>query len=131
MRKSIIETAEPSSSRYEVIEEMVRQKAQEYIQTILEEEVETFLGRKKFERIKPVDGAQGYRNGYGKSKQFTIMTGGPERDLEAGSSLSLSVSCKRWVHCCLSYTCRVWPEEILRWLCGACWEKERRCQHPP
>lgn len=75
MRKIITETAKPSSPAYEVLEEMVRQKAQEYIQAILEEEVETFLGRKKSERIKPVDGAHGYRNGYGKSKQFTIMNG--------------------------------------------------------
>jgi len=75
MRKSIIETAEPSSSRYEVIEEMVRQKVQEYIQEILEEEVETFLGRKKSARIKPVDEARGYRNGHGKTKRFTVMNG--------------------------------------------------------
>jgi putative transposase len=75
MSKSIIETVEPSSPRYEVIEEMVRQKAQEYIQAILEEEVETFLGRKKSERIKPVEGARGYRNGHGKTKRFTVMNG--------------------------------------------------------
>ncbi len=56
MKKGIIEAARPSSGRYEVLEEMVRLKVQEYIQEILEEEVEAFLGRKKSERINPIDG---------------------------------------------------------------------------
>ena len=55
MSKSIIETAKPSSTTYEALEEMVRSKAQEYIQEILEEEIEAFLGRKKSERIKSVE----------------------------------------------------------------------------
>jgi transposase-like protein len=54
---------------------MVRLKVQEYIQDILEEEVELFLGRKKSERIKKVDGTQGYWNGHGKRKKFTLMNG--------------------------------------------------------
>src|SRR5208282_6653746 len=52
MRKGITTTARPSSATYEVLEAMVRQKGQEYIQEILEDEVEAFLGRKKSERIK-------------------------------------------------------------------------------
>jgi putative transposase len=75
MRKSITGTGRPSSATYEVLEEMVRVKVQEYIQEILEDEVETFLGRKKSERIKVVDGTPGYRNGYGKKKKFTVMNG--------------------------------------------------------
>lgn len=75
MRKSITRTVEPSRATYEVLEEMVRQKAQEFIQDILEEEVEAFLGRKKFERTRMVDGAPGYRNGSGKPKKFTLMNG--------------------------------------------------------
>lgn len=43
MKKDIIETARPSSGTYEVLEEMVRLKVQEYIQEILEDEVEVFL----------------------------------------------------------------------------------------
>jgi transposase-like protein len=57
------------------LEEMVRVKVQEYIQEILEEEVAEFLGRKKSERLKMVDGALGYRNGYGKPKKFAVMNG--------------------------------------------------------
>ena len=75
MRKSITETAKPSSTTYEALEEMVRSKVQEYVQEILEEEIEIFLGRKKSERIKAVDVPPGYRNGYGKTKQFTVMNG--------------------------------------------------------
>jgi putative transposase len=75
MRKSITGTVEPSRATSEVLEEMVRLKAQEFIQDILEEEVEAFLGRKKFERVRIVDGTPGYRNGSGKPKKFTLMNG--------------------------------------------------------
>lgn len=75
MRKGITEAARPSSRTYEVLEEMVRQKVQAYIQEILEDEVEAFLGRKKSERIKPVDGTSGYWNGHGKQKKFSVMSG--------------------------------------------------------
>ena len=75
MRKSITGTARPSRATYEVLEEMVRLKVQEYIQEILEDELTEFLGRKKSERVKMVDGTPGYRNGHGKSKKFTLMNG--------------------------------------------------------
>jgi transposase-like protein len=75
MGKSITETVTPSRATYQVLEEMVRLKVQEYIQEILEDEVETFLGRKKCGRIKPVDGTPGYWNGHGKWKKFTMMNG--------------------------------------------------------
>jgi putative transposase len=75
MRKGITERVKPSRATYEVLEVMVRQKAQEYIQDILEEEVAEFLGRKKSERQKMVDGRVGYRNGHGKPKKFSVMNG--------------------------------------------------------
>ncbi|HAM51394.1 MAG TPA: hypothetical protein DCP92_12160 [Nitrospiraceae bacterium] len=75
MGKSISGSAKPSSRTYDMLEEMVRLKAQEYIQDILEEEVEEFLGRRKCERKKFVDGSEGYRNGYGKPKKFALMNG--------------------------------------------------------
>ncbi len=73
MGKGITGTVKPSRATYEVLEEMVRLKVQEYIQDILEEEVEIFLGRKKSERIKKVDGTRGYWNGHGKRKKFTLI----------------------------------------------------------
>ena len=57
-----------ASSRpmWETLEGMVREKAQEFIQQIMEEEVTELLGREKSERRSTVDSAEGYRNGYGK-----------------------------------------------------------------
>src|SRR5271169_532131 len=75
MKKSITESKKGSSATYETLEEMVRLKAQEYIQDILEDEVERFLGRRKSERIAVVDGPVGYRNGYGKPKKMSLMNG--------------------------------------------------------
>jgi transposase-like protein len=75
MEKGITDAAEPSMTGYEALEGMVRQKVQEYIQDILEEEVEIFLGRKKSQRIKKVDGTRGYWSGHGKRKKFTLMNG--------------------------------------------------------
>lgn len=60
---------------YEALEEAVRQKAQEFIQAILEDEVTEFFGRKKSERLKAIDGKCGYRNGYGKERRFGLMNG--------------------------------------------------------
>jgi putative transposase len=75
MKKSITGTVRQSRATYEVLEEMVRLKIQGYIQDMLEEEVETFLGRKKSERVKAVDSTRGYRNGHGKLKKFALMNG--------------------------------------------------------
>ena len=62
-----------ASSRpmWETLEGMVRQKAQEFIQQIMEEEVTELLGREKSERRRAVDGPEGYRNGYGKPRRQT------------------------------------------------------------
>jgi transposase-like protein len=75
MKKSITEAVTPSRATYEVLEEMVRLKMQGYIQDILEDEVEVFLRRKKSERQTQIDGTQGYWNGHGKSKKFSLMGG--------------------------------------------------------
>ena len=62
-----------TSSRpiWETLEGMVREKAQEFIQQIMEEEVTELLGREKSERRSAVDAAAGYRNGYGKPRRQT------------------------------------------------------------
>ena len=65
-----------ASSRpmWETLEGMVREKAQEFIQQIMEEEVTELLGREKLERRSTVDAAEGSRNGYGKPRRGTIGT---------------------------------------------------------
>ena len=62
-----------ASSRpmWETLEGMVREKAQEFIQQIMEEEVTELLGREKSEGRSTVDSAEGYRNGYGKPRRQT------------------------------------------------------------
>ena len=60
---------------YEELESLIRQKAQGWIQEILEEEVNEFLGRQKFERLSGLDQPAGYRNGYGKPRKFSLMSG--------------------------------------------------------
>lgn len=70
-------TAEVSSSRvcFESLEELVRQQAQKWIQKLLEEEVTECLGRLKSQRRCQVDGTEGYRNGFGKERPFTLSGG--------------------------------------------------------
>ena len=58
-----------SRPMWETLEGMVREKAQEFIQQIMEEEVTELLGREKSERRSAVDSAEGYRNGYGKPRR--------------------------------------------------------------
>ena len=66
-----------ASSRpmWETLEGMVREKAQEFIQQIMEEEVTELLGREKSERGSTVDSAEGYRNGYGKPRRLAMSSG--------------------------------------------------------
>ena len=66
-----------ASSRpmWETLDGMVREKAQEFIQQIMEEEVTELLGREKSERRSTVDSAEGYRNGYGKPRRLAMSSG--------------------------------------------------------
>lgn len=76
MRK---DTAGPESRSttptWETLEGLVREKAQELIQHILEEEVTELLGRRKSERRAVVDAPKGYRNGYGKPRRLAMSSG--------------------------------------------------------
>ena len=63
--------SESSTPTWECLEALVREKAQEFIQQIMEEEVTELLGREKSERRSTVDSAEGYRNGYGKPRRQT------------------------------------------------------------
>lgn len=75
MRKGITGSEKQSRATYEFLEEAVRMKAQQFIQDILEEEINDFLRRGKSERIKGVDAPSGYRNGYGRLRKFALMDG--------------------------------------------------------
>jgi putative transposase len=67
--------AESTAPTWEGLEGLVRQRAQEFIQDILEEEVTELLGREKSERRGVVDAPVGYRNGYGKARRLAMSSG--------------------------------------------------------
>ena len=75
MRKE--STRRPSESRahWEDLDEWVRGQVQGLIQELLEEEVTEFFGRAKSARRSALDGATGYRNGYGKPRRLTLSSG--------------------------------------------------------
>ncbi len=75
MRKNTDNKAGKSRVTYEVLEEVVKMRVQEFIQDILEEEITEFLGRRKSERMKKIDTHGGYRNGYGKPRRLALMNG--------------------------------------------------------
>jgi putative transposase len=60
---------------WETLEAAVRQKAQAFIQRILDEEVTELLGREKSQRRRAVDRPGGYRNGHGKPRALTLGSG--------------------------------------------------------
>ena len=76
MRKDTIREGQKATKSYMDLESIVRQKAQDFIQEILEEEITELLGRNKSERIKDkIDQSKGYRNGYGKPRRLALMNG--------------------------------------------------------
>ena len=75
MGKRNIREPEKSRAGYEALENWLRGRIQEHIQELLENEVDELLGRQRYERQKPVDGVQGYRNGYGKTRHLTLSCG--------------------------------------------------------
>ena len=59
---------------FETLESTMRRQIQDWMQSILNEEVTEFLGRMKSERRKAVDDV-GYRNGYGAPRKLTLSSG--------------------------------------------------------
>ncbi len=76
MKKDIAGAGPESTTPvFEILESLVRERAQAFIQQVLEEEVTELLGRGKSERRVPVDAPAGYRNGYGKPRNLTMSSG--------------------------------------------------------
>ena len=75
MGKLMTTGRQTSRITWDDLEEWVRRKVQEFIQSLLEEEITELLGRQKSERRKAVDGPPAYRNGYGKARRLTLGGG--------------------------------------------------------
>jgi transposase-like protein len=72
-------TRKPVESRaasplWETLEQYARGEVQQFVQRLLEEEVEALLGRAKSERRNETT-PRGFRNGYGKPRQLALMSG--------------------------------------------------------
>jgi len=75
MVKQTTSTERSSSIIWNNLEEMVRMKVRQFIQSLLEAEIEELLGRQKSERRRLVDSLPAYRNGYGKGRKLTLGCG--------------------------------------------------------
>jgi transposase-like protein len=75
MRNQTTTGRQTSRVIWDNLEEWVRRKVQEFIQSLLEEEITELLGRKKSGRRKIVDSLTAYRNGHGKARKLTLGCG--------------------------------------------------------
>jgi transposase-like protein len=60
---------------WESLEAFARQGVQRLLQQLLEEEVEHALGRQRYQRREGVDAPPGYRNGVGKPRRLSVLSG--------------------------------------------------------
>ena len=75
MREEHREKDESKGIFYEGLEEFAREKIRQYLQDLLEQEVTEGLGREKNERKSNPKEEPGYRNGYGRTRRFTLSVG--------------------------------------------------------
>src|SRR3989475_13133742 len=75
MKEKSTGTGAESRPTWESLEALARQGVQRLLQQLLEEEVEQVVGRRRYERRDGVDAAPGYRNGLGKPRRLSTMTG--------------------------------------------------------
>jgi len=75
MEKHTTEPTLESSPTWERLEAWLRNKMREWMQDLLEAEVDELLGRRKSARRKAVDSAPGYRSGHGKPRRLTLSCG--------------------------------------------------------
>lgn len=69
------ESCMKSTPYWEVLEEFIQKRVQAMVQDLIEEEVEQFLGRAKYERTHGTTSKKGYRNGYAPPRRLSLMTG--------------------------------------------------------
>jgi len=75
MKENHIREIESKETFYERLEEFLREKVREHLQDLLEQEVGEWLGREKSQRKANPKEQPGYRNGYGKTRRFTLSLG--------------------------------------------------------
>ena len=73
MRESTLESVAPSMLTF--VGALARSSIRDLLQRVLEEEVTAFLGRTRYQRRSAVDAIPGFRNGHGKPRQVSLMSG--------------------------------------------------------
>jgi len=72
MKENHISGNESKGIFYDELEQFARAKIRAHLQDLLEQEVTEWLGRERSERkMQPLE-QQGYRNGYGRPRRFTM-----------------------------------------------------------
>jgi putative transposase len=75
MKEQTTETGTASRPVWEGLEAFARHGVQELLQRVLEEEVATLLGRRRYARREGVDATPGYRNGLGRPRRLSLSVG--------------------------------------------------------
>ena len=75
MRESTLQSVAPSMPTFATLEAWARSSIQDLLQRVLEEEVTAFLGRMRYQRRSAVDATPGSRNGHGKPRRVSLMSG--------------------------------------------------------
>jgi len=75
MEKHTTQGPVASSPTWERLETWLRSKMREWLQDLLDAEVDELLGRRKSARRKAVDSVRGYRSGHGKPRRLTLSCG--------------------------------------------------------
>ena len=75
MRESTLQSVAPSMPTFATLEAWARSSIQDLLQRVLEEEVTEFLGRTRYQRRSAVDATPGSRNGHGKPRRVSLMSG--------------------------------------------------------
>jgi putative transposase len=75
MKEKHIGGVESKEILYEELERFSREKIRVHLQDLLEQEVSEWLGREKSARKVNILEQPGYRNGYGKTRRFTMSLG--------------------------------------------------------
>ena len=84
MQKQTTQPTVASSLTWERLETWLRSKMREWLQDLLDAEVDELLGRRKSARRKAIDSAPGYRSGHGKPRRLMLSCGTvPVRRLNA------------------------------------------------
>jgi transposase-like protein len=75
MKEKSTETVAASSPTWETLEGFARQRMQQFLQRMLEAEVDELLARPWYARRAAVDAPGGYRNGFGKPRRLSLTNG--------------------------------------------------------